>query len=249
LQIALRARASYLSSRLPINGILSPREIDMSRLRLVSHHLCPYVQRAVIALAEKGVPHERTYIDLASKPDWLWRLSPLGKVPLLLVDEETAVFESAVICEYLEDTIPAPRLHPEDPLERARHRAGIEFASAILGDIWGLEIATTAGAAAAKAADIKAKFAWVEQNLGDGPYFAGERFSLVDGAFGPVFRYFDVFDTIRDFGIFAEVPKVTAWRAALAERPSVRDAVTADYPGRLRTFLQGRDAYLHRLAA
>jgi glutathione S-transferase len=249
LQIALRRRTSYLLSQLSHHDTLSLREIDMSRLRLVSHHLCPYVQRAVIALTEKGVPHERTYVDLANKPDWLWRLSPLGKVPLLLVDEKTALFESAVIGEYLEDTIPAPRLHPEDPLERARHRAWIEFASAILSDIWGLETATTAEAATAKAADIKAKFARVEKNLRDGPYFAGERFSLVDAAFGPVFRYFDVFDTIRDFGIFVDVPKVTAWRAALAARPSVRDAVTPDYPVRLRAFLQARDAYLHRLAA
>jgi len=219
------------------------------KLRLVSHHLCPYVQRAVIALTEKGVPHERTYVDLDRKPDWLRRLSPLGKVPLLLVDEQTALFESAVICEYLEDTLPTPRLHPEDPLARARHRAWVEFASAVLGDIWGLEIATTAQAAAAKAADITGKFAWVEKSLGDGPYFAGERFSLVDAAFGPVFRYFDVFDTLTDFRIFADVPKFRAWRAALAARPSVRDAVTPDYAERLRAFLRARDAWLYRLAA
>ena len=38
----------------------------MATLRLVSHHLCPYVQRAAIALAEKGVPHERVAVDLAA---------------------------------------------------------------------------------------------------------------------------------------------------------------------------------------
>jgi glutathione S-transferase len=219
------------------------------KLHLVSHHLCPYVQRAVIALNEKSVPHERTYVDLDNKPDWLKRVSPLGKVPLLLVDEETALFESAVICEYLEDTLPVPPLHPQDPLERARHRAAIEFASAVLNDIWGLEIATTAQAAGEKAAAIKAKLAWMEKSLGAGPYFAGACFSLVDAAFAPVFRYFDVFDTITDFRIFTDVPKVVGWRAALAARPSVREAVTLDYPERLRAFLQVRDAYLHRLAA
>ena len=51
-------------------------------LTLVSHHLCPYVQRASIALDEKGVRFERTYIDLKSKPDWFLKISPLGKVPL-----------------------------------------------------------------------------------------------------------------------------------------------------------------------
>ena len=56
-------------------------------LTLVSHRLCPYVQRAVIALTEKGVPFERIVIDLANKPDWFLKISPLGKTPVLLVVE------------------------------------------------------------------------------------------------------------------------------------------------------------------
>jgi glutathione S-transferase len=225
-------------------------ETDMNRtLRLVSHHLCPYVQRAVIALAEKGAAHERTYIDLAEKPAWFSALSPLGKVPLLLIDDIDVLFESAVICEYLEETTPGPKLHPQDPLERARHRAWIEFASAALADIWGLEIAPDPATAARKAGDLKAKFARLEESLGEGPYFAGSGFSLVDAAFAPAFRYFDVFDPIVDFGIFADVPKVRKWRAALSARPSVRNAVAPDYAARLRAFLKSRDAHLHRIAA
>ena len=75
----------------------------MTKLTLISHTLCPYVQRAVIALTEKGVPFERIDVDLANKPDWFLKISPLGKTPVLLVGD-TAIFESAVILEYLEDT-------------------------------------------------------------------------------------------------------------------------------------------------
>ena len=138
--------------------------------------------------------HERTTIDLAAKPDWFQALSPLGKVPLLLVDEGTALFESAVICEFLEETAPGARLHPEDPLERARHRAWMEFASATLDSIAGFYTAPDAAAYEAKRADLAAKVAWLEGALAAGPYFAGERFSLVDAAFGPVFRYFNTFE-------------------------------------------------------
>ena len=53
----------------------------MPKLTLISHKLCPYVQRAVIALNEKGVPFERIDIDLADKPDWFLKISPPGKVP------------------------------------------------------------------------------------------------------------------------------------------------------------------------
>ncbi|HEY1982115.1 MAG TPA: glutathione S-transferase family protein, partial [Xanthobacteraceae bacterium] len=105
-------------------------------LQLISHKLCPYVQRAVIALTEKGVPFERVDIDLANKPDWFLTISPLRKTPVLMVGGD-AIFESVVILEYLEET-QAGRLHPADALARAEHRSWIEFGSAVLNDIAGL---------------------------------------------------------------------------------------------------------------
>lgn len=211
-------------------------------LTLVSFDLCPYVQRAAIALAEKGVPFERRDVDLANKPDWFEAISPLGKVPLLQVDDEV-LFESAVIVEYLEET-QAPRLHPAEPLTRARHRAWMEVGSSILADIWTLETTPDRAAFASKAASLQAKFRRLESELGDGPYFAGERFSLVDAVFAPAFRYFDVFDRFVDLGIFADLPKVQAWRRALAARPSVRGAVVADYETRLEAFLRRQKSWL-----
>jgi glutathione S-transferase len=217
-------------------------EANMPKLTLISHELCPYVQRAVIALTEKGVAFDRIYVDLASKPDWFRAISPLGKVPLLKVGD-AVIFESAVILEYLEETQPKP-LHPVDPLARAQHRAMIEFASAILSDIWGLEIAPSREVAAAKIDALRDKFARLEAQLGQGPWFAGETFSLVDAAFGPVFRYFDLFDRLLDHGILAGKPKLAAWRAALAARPSTRAAVVADYVLRLERFVAGQNGYL-----
>ena len=224
----------------------------MNRLTLASHHLCPYVQRAAIALAEKDLPFERVYIDLADKPDWFKRVSPLRKVPLLIVRDdagnESVVFESAVILEYLEDTQPSP-LHPADPLARARHRAWIEFGSAILNAIWRFYTAPDEAALAAEAAKLGEMFRRVEDELGAGPWFAGERFSLVDAAYGPVFRYFDTFDRIGDFGILSDKPKTAAWRDRLAGRASVQTAVTADYSDRLHAFLLARRSALSRRIA
>lgn len=220
----------------------------MSDLLLVSHHLCPYVQRAAIALIEKGVPFERLNIDLANKPAWFLEISPRGKVPVLKAGDAGVIFESSVICEYLEDTREKP-LHPADPLRRARDRAWMEFASAVLQDIWGFETARDATTVERKALDLAHKLGQVELELGAGPWFDGTEFSLVDAAFAPVFRYFDVFDAIADYGIFAQTPKVRAWRAALANRPSVQAAAPPDYPDRLRAFLEKHDAHLHHMAA
>ncbi|MGG6895494.1 MULTISPECIES: glutathione S-transferase family protein [Rhizobium] len=224
-----------------------------TKLTLVSHHLCPYVQRAAIALAEKNIPFERRYIDLSAKPDWFHAISPLGKVPLLIVSgedgTEAVLFESAVICEYLEETQPGAPLHPADPLKRALHRGWIEFGSSILSDLWGFETAKDATTYEAKRLALIDKFGRVEAELGAGPFFTGESFSLVDAVFAPIFRYFDVFDTITPTGVFDRLPRVKPWREALAERESVRQAVSDDYSNRLMAFLKHHDAWLLKLAA
>jgi glutathione S-transferase len=225
----------------------------MATLTLVSHDLCPYVQRAAIALQEKGARFERRTIDLDRKPEWLMRISPLGKVPLLIVEEDgsrTVLFESSVICEYIEEAVAGAPLHPADPLPRARHRAWMEFGSAVLQDIWGLETAREAAAYEARRAALASRFSQVEQALdAHGPYFAGTAFSLVDAVFAPVFRYFEVFDTIVDTRVFDGLPRVQAWRGALAARPSVRGAMDAGYAQRLERFLERHDAYLLSLRA
>ncbi|MBX9882914.1 MAG: glutathione S-transferase family protein [Sphingomonas sp.] len=216
----------------------------MTSLKLVSFDLCPYVQRAAIVLAEKGVPFERITIDLADKPDWFIALSPLGKVPLLQMGE-AVLFESAPIVEYL-DEVYAPRIHPAAALDRARHRAWIEFGSSILADLWTLETTKDDAVFAQKIAVLKGKFARIEAELGAGPFFAGDAFSIVDAVFAPVFRYFDLFDAIRDLGVFDGLPRIRAWRAALAARPSVRGAVVPDYADRLRAFLRKHDGVIAR---
>jgi glutathione S-transferase len=217
-------------------------------LTLVSHALCPYVQRAAIVLAEKSVPFERRWVDLSAKPDWFLAVSPLGKTPVLLAGDE-AIFESAVICEYLDDTL-APRLHPQDALQRARHRAWMEFGSAVLNTIAGFYAAPDDKTLEARRAELRAKFEQVEAQLdAGGPFFAGASFGLVDAVFGPVFRYFESFEQLGEPPILAGLPRVQEWRAALAQRASVRDAVLPDYPERLRAFLLARGSALSRRIA
>jgi glutathione S-transferase len=213
-------------------------------LKLISHKLCPYVQRAVIALTEKGVEFERVDIDLANKPDWFLAISPLGKTPVLQIGD-IAIFESAVILEYLEETQPKP-LHPANALTRAEHRGWIEFGSAVLSDIAGFYAAKDQAAFETRIAQLEQKFARLEARVA-GPWFDGDEFSLVDAVFGPVFRYFDLFDQIADFGILAGKPKLARWRSHLAARPSVRSAVSADYPALLRDFIERRNSWLSGL--
>jgi glutathione S-transferase len=216
--------------------------MSLPQLKLISHKLCPYVQRARIVLDEKSIPYEIEFIDLANRPDWFRDISPLGKVPVLLVDG-VPLFESAVIVEYL-DEITAGSMHPTDPFDKARNRAWIEFASNTLSAIGGFYSAKDQETFEAKTELLRARFRTLENILGDGPYFNGDQFSLVDAAFGPVFRYFDVIERYADFGLFAETPKVRAWRRALRQRPSVQRAAVEDYASRLHQFFLDRNSIL-----
>ena len=122
----------------------------------------------------------------------------------------------------------------------------MEFGSALLNLIGAFYNATDETALAARAADIRARLVRLEAALGEGPFFAGESFSIVDAAFGPAFRYFDVFDAIDDFGFWSDLPKVRCWRRALAIRPSVAEAARPDYRELLRQFLLARRSALSR---
>ncbi len=181
---------------------------------LVSHALCPLCAARGHRAGREGHCVRAARYRPGGQAEWFLAVSPLGKTPVLLTGG-AALFESAVICEYLDETH-APRLHPDDALLRARQRAWMEFGSALLNLIGDFYNAEDADALADKAAGIRNRLAQVEAALGEGPYFMGGQFGMVDAVFGPVFRYFDVFDGIADFGMMTGLPRTAAWRAALA---------------------------------
>ena len=217
--------------------------MNTPKLKLISHHLCPYVQRAAIALDEQGVPFERLNIDLNNKPDWFLKLSPLGKVPILVVDDDTVIFESSVIAQYI-DEITGHNLLSSETSEKYRQLAWMEFASQTIAGVGRLYSADTRSSAEEARANLEDKFQRVEQALSDGPWFAGDQFTLVDAAFAPAFRALAVIGDVAGFDVLANTPKVARWQQALSKRPSVIAAVSDDYPERFFTFLAERDSWV-----
>ncbi|SFL64377.1 glutathione S-transferase [Bradyrhizobium sp. NFR13] len=217
-------------------------------LTLISHPLCPFVQRAAIVLLEKGVAFDRVNVDLSAKPDRFLALSPTGKVPVLKVrqpnGEDAILFESVVICEYLNETQGGAAMYPDDALLRARHRAWIEFATQTFTEGWQFLHAKDIATADAKRAAFRDRLSKIEAELGDGPFFAGADFGLVDAVYAPLFRYFGIIDAEVADPIFAGLPRVTAWRAALAERSSVKNAVIDTYPDLFRDHLRQQGAMI-----
>lgn len=212
----------------------------MSNPKLVSFDVCPFVQRSLITLEEKKVPYDIEYIDLGNPPGWFKAASPLGKVPILFVANEV-LFESAVINEFLDESTPGRRLHPREPLPRALDRAWIEFTSTILVDRNRMQHAKSEEETRELVAGIRAKLARLEARLGNGPFFHGIDFSLVDAAAAPLFqRLAWCLELAPDLGVLDDLPKVTAWSAALLNRESVKRSTVPDIRERYFDYLQGK---------
>lgn len=192
---------------------------------LISFKLCPFVQRSVIVLQEKGADYDITYIDLQDPPDWFKAISPLGKVPVLKVGD-AVLFESAVIMEYLDEVTP-PSLHPADPLRKAHNRAWIEFASSLFFCQFNMVMAKDQEACENAEQELREKLAMVEQQL-IGPFFNGEAFSLVDAAYAPLFMRLEMLERWHPMGMLEKLPRTATWSESLLARESVKNSVVGD---------------------
>ena len=195
---------------------------------LISFKLCPFVQRSVIILLEKGIDFDITYIDLKNPPDWFLDISPFGKVPVLRCGD-TVLFESAVINEFLDETHP-PSLHPSDPMKRALNRACIEFGSNLNMDIHGIITAKEESEFNAKCDKVVGELRRVESKISGVPFYNGENFSLVDVAYAPVLMRLQLLKEFYHLDLLDNLPKMQAWASVLSQRDSVQRSVVPEFP-------------------
>ena len=207
---------------------------------LISFKLCPFVQRSVIVLLEKGVDYDIQYIDIRNPPEWFKAISPLGKVPVLRVGEDV-VFESAVIMEYLDEVNP-PSLHPHQPLRKAHNRAWIEFASTLFMTQFNMVMAREQADAEQAEGELRSKLALLEQQV-TGPCFNGEDFNLIDAAYAPLFMRMALLEEWSPMGLIEELPKLREWSTQLLVRPAVRHSVVAELPELYRGHIRASNGY------
>ena len=196
-----------------------------SKYMLCSFKTCPWVQRAAIVLRAKQVPYDITYIDRDHRPDWFLKISPHSKVPVLRIDEKDALFESNAIAEFLDETA-SPRLHPEDPVARARNRAWTDYVPTFASAVSDTAYSDSEEEFARKAAKMAGPFGKLDEALAargsSGPYFNGPKFSLVDAAYAPFLQRYTFMDRLKPLGVIEKFPRLAAWRDALLATPAVK---------------------------
>ena len=184
--------------------------------------------RVKIALHEKGLAYDRVTLNLAKKdqkrPEHL-RLNPYGKVPVI-DDGGQVLFESCIINEYLDEKYPNPPLMPKDPYLRGRGRIMVDYGLNYLHEpYWALrnqffgkkESERDASLVEEQQGKLKNLLQYLEDALGDKPYFLGE-FSLTDIDLWPRFG------RMEDYGVLPSpsLPRLTAWVKRMKERPSIK---------------------------
>lgn len=223
--------------------------MTIPKLELISFPVCPFVMRARLLLALKGVDYTLTQIDIENKPDWFLAISPLGKVPVLRVGSDAVLFESQVIAEYLDEITPGT-LHSEDPLARARDRAWIEFATQLILTGFGHLTAQDAAAQATTRANLDKLLAHLERNIAGEPFFNGERFLIIDAAYAPFFVQVDTVRAATGVDLLAAYPKIGRWAKAVLAHEAVRSVVPADFAPNLVALLTRKgSAYFAARAA
>jgi glutathione S-transferase len=183
--------------------------------------------RVKIVLHEKGLAYQRVTLDLAKKeqkqPEFL-KLNPYGKVPVIN-DNGKVLFESCIINEYLDEQYPQPALMPKDPYLRARGRVLVDYGlrymhepySALRGEMLKNETERDQTIIGEKRRNLRDLMRYLEDALGDKPYFLGE-LSLTDIDLLARFFRFEDYGALPD----PSLPRLNAWLQKMKQRPSVK---------------------------
>ena len=193
-------------------------------MKLVGSKTSPYVRKCRVILAERALPFEFIEESAWTAETTVPRYNPLNKVPALVMDDGESIYDSRVICEYL-DAISGGTLLPSDPAERARMRRfealgdGIADAGITAFLERKREAARQDPTWIARQLDkMKAAVAALETALGSREYLGGKQANMADIAcacalFWSEFR-------MPELGVRQANPRIKAWAERMESRPS-----------------------------
>ncbi len=177
-----------------------------------------------MVLHEKDVDFETREVDLANKSEEFLRVSPTGKVPVVVADGDS-LYESNVVNQYLDEVFESPRLLPEYPKERAYARiwmasADDDFFPAVFAASVGRERGFSEERISEALENLKISLAALEERL-EGREYLVDGFSLADVAYAGNFVRLR---ELAERGELADYPNVAAWMERVEARESFRAA-------------------------
>jgi glutathione S-transferase len=192
-----------------------------SKIVLYSYRRCPFAIRVRMVLNEKNLAFEKIEEDLKNFSDDLLRLHPEAKVPVL-IDRGFAIYESAVITEYLEEQFPKIRLMPKDIQDRTRVRQWTYWSNHIAKpDIQKFKFEAnhlSKGELEKVQEQLKKHYQQIEDQLKQSSWLVGNEYSLADIH---VFPFFRQLSTCKPPPAHLELfPKTKEWLERIISRPA-----------------------------
>lgn len=197
-------------------------------MKLLGTPTSPYVRKVRLMLLEKNIPHEYL-IDPPREPGSLVvRVNPLGRIPALILDDETCVFDSPVIAEYVDTLNDNPMLIPrDDALARMRVKRWEALADGIMDSAIAVRNERLRPEEKQEPGNITLHNKAIDRaldlasiNLVNNTWVNGEKISLGDLALFSTLVYLDLRQPERDWR--AAYPLLLAWYRRVAERPSAK---------------------------
>ncbi|XVE63237.1 hypothetical protein DITRI_Ditri07aG0003800 [Diplodiscus trichospermus] len=198
----------------------------------------PFAMRVRIALAEKGIEYESKEEDLSNKSSLLLKMNPVHKQIPVLIHKGRPVCESLIIVQYIDEVWrdKSPLL-PSHPCDRANARFWADFVDKKIYSTGKLVWATTGEVQEAAKKELIGCFNVLEGELGDKPYFGGDKFGFTDVSLIPFYSWFYAMETCGNFNIIEDCPKLVAWAKRCMERESVSKSLPDQY--KIYCFLMG----------
>ncbi|KXF80094.1 glutathione S-transferase family protein [Enterovibrio coralii] len=214
-------------------------------LKVISFTICPFVQRITAMLEAKQLPYEVEYISLSDKPQWFLDISPNGQVPVLVTEDNTALFESDAIAEYLEDKYGA--MQPELSVEqKAINRAWSYLGTKHYLVQCGAQSSRTIEDLKERSEKLRNAFEKEEGQLGKHRYFNSDELSMVDMAWLPLLHRADIIRRESGYDFLEGFSKVKAWQAAILDTGLAERSVSEDFMEKFRGFYLSEERVLGR---
>ncbi|XP_040290697.1 glutathione S-transferase omega-1-like isoform X1 [Bufo bufo] len=210
------------SQRSLAKGSAAPGPVPEGVIRIYGMRFCPYVQRAILVLVAKGIKHEVVNINLKNKPDWFFEKSPLGLVPSIETSDDKIIYESLIICDYLDEAFPGVKLTPADPYEKAQQKILLEQFNEVRILAFNILLARTKNEDYTELKTrVFEKFKPFEEVLTKRniPYLGGESLSMIDYMIWPWFERLHVSDITE---VLEKMPRINAWYKLMLQDPAVK---------------------------
>ena len=196
-----------------------------AKMKLLGNPRSPYVRKVIIALREKGLAYE--YIEVSAGDPAVGAANPLSKIPTLIRDDGTVVFDSPVIAEYVDGMKGAPTLIPTSFEARIAVKQWEALGDGVTDAAVAIAHEEREPAEKRKGPEFHAKqrkkidggLRRIEEALGKGDFVHGGAFTLGDAACYSALTYLD--RTQPGFDWRAAYPRTAAYFARLAQRPSI----------------------------